>query len=1638
MAFTPSKGAVISVGVDGAAAAERDIDSVGDSLARLNNTKFKNLSDQIGDIQSHLGSLKSTIGDIVAFSLAGFGVGAFAGMIKGSIDAADNLNDLSKTTGIAVANLAGLKLAATQSGGDLDGIAVAINKLSVNMGKDAERFKALGVTAKDPLEAFKQLSNVFSSISDPQLRAALAADALGKSWAGAAPLLAEGGTKIGEMVANGMALSGVTQTMADRADEFNDRLAELSLASDGIKARMATGLLPLLTQLAVDMQGAAKDASALADSFDPLTETFRALLIFGGNVAFTLKGVGAEIGGIAAQMNAISKAHFAFRLGDVKGAVSELRGAFGTGGIGDMMAANAAKARAEFDAWEKKILDVGTAATAAGKAVTGASGGVTALSSSFARDWGALSAVYAKGAISLDQLTKAQAGLLKMQSGKEAGEAAAKAAAFLKLNEDALKKSAEAAKAEAKRLAELAGLSGDFAEKWAGLSAVYAKGKINTEQLTKAQADLLEKQPAMKAAAEAAAKAEQAAAKFTKDYSAGLELLSKAQDKTIEDAIKEAEKNEELARTFGMTKGAIEQLELARLEEQLAQHTSTGLTVDEIAQLEKLIDAKKRSAAAATTLDGLEVAKKAAEDAKAEWKKAADSIENSLTDALMRGFESGKSFGRNLMDTLRNMFKTLILQPTIKGILAPVSGMMGSAFSPGAAAATNSDGSSMAGSVASGLFGAGGTAGSLMAGAGWLTGATTLSGSLAAGASLVGTGTVAGGMAGAGMIVGALAPIALGIAAAVAIWKKLDTSGTYHTGGAASASSSGVNTIRAEALGFEATRTNADTEKMVIGLASGIVGILDSTALAFGKTAGYTAATAFADDTSKDGAWGALLIGKLGEKIIDWQDTKSGNWAPKVFADGAAGQTQYLTALSASVRTALDGIGLPSWAQTMLDGLGAAPAIEDIAKVVDSINVTQRALVVVGERMTGFANLSDDTASALIKASGGIDALANSASAYYDIFYDEGEKAAATTKRVTDALASVGLAMPSTREGFRAQVEAQLALGAAGAPAVAALLGVAGTFAQLNPVLAATTAAAHNAADILSERIDLQKQLDQLTMTSADLLAQQRGALDESNRALFDQVQVAQTAKVAADGLASVNRDYQLQIDALVTASLPLAYQRAREVAGMDASTLALHAQLGALQAAAEATAMKTAADKAAADALASTNLGYQTQIDALVKAGLTLADQRALEVAGMDASTLALYERLEALKGDAAASTAYAALVESNRARADGVYSKSVSDRQAAESAAATKAQALLSQRAGMETTLFNLTHTSVEQLARARGIELASMDATLRPLQSQIFAMQDQASAAAQAATALDNAAASARAIAGERGGLQREMLQLQGDTVALRKLEIAALDPSNRALKESIFALQDKMAADQAAAQAQATAAATAQQIAQAQMQAAEEQKRAAEEQKRAAEQLKSAWGSVTDTIFDEVARIRGLMSGGGAESLTVAQTKFAIATAQARAGDMDVTKMLPQLSQTMLQLAETNAVTAFDLRLIRAQTASSLQMTAGFLSKQFGLAVPSYDVGTDFVPRTGLALIHEGEKITPAAYNNPYTPPRESGAALLAEVRLLRAEVAELRRTNSNENYAIAKSAGETASVLEAAVNGEVPMLVKVAV
>jgi tape measure domain-containing protein len=95
---------------------------------------------------------------------------------------------------------------------------------------------------------------------------------------------------------------------------------------------------------------------------------------------------------------------------------------------------------------------------------------------------------------------------------------------------------------------------------------------------------------------------------------------------------------------------------------------------------------------------------------------------------------------------------------------------------------------------------------------------------------------------------------------------------------------------------------------------------------------------------------------------------------------------------------------------------------------------------------------------------------------------------------------------------------------------------------------------------------------------------------------------------------------------------------------------------------------------------------------------------------------------------------------------------------------------------------------------------------------------------------------------------------------------------------------------------------------------------------------------------------------------------------------------------------------------------------------------------FAVGTNYVQETMPALIHEGERIMPAADNRQLmarlASPAGNSEALVQEFRALRTEVSKLRKDNSAENLAIAKHSMKAANALDDAVNGERPLTTSV--
>ena len=183
--------------------------------------------------------------------------------------------------------------------------------------------------------------------------------------------------------------------------------------------------------------------------------------------------------------------------------------------------------------------------------------------------------------------------------------------------------------------------------------------------------------------------------------------------------------------------------------------------------------------------------------------------------------------------------------------------------------------------------------------------------------------------------------------------------------------------------------------------------------------------------------------------------------------------------------------------------------------------------------------------------------------------------------------------------------------------------------------------------------------------------------------------------------------------------------------------------------------------------------------------------------------------------------------------------------------------------------------------------------------------------------------------------------------------------------------------------------------------------------------AAQAIAKAMQAGADGIWAEVKRIHGaLTTSAGSQGLADVQAQFAIATANARAGNSDAVKALPGISQAMLVLMEANARTLQDLQWMRGQTAASLTETGNILSSQYGLSVPSLDGGTNNVPHDMLIMAHRGEAVVPQQYNHANGGGSDN-SDLLAELQGMRLDLADARR----ELAKISESSSRTAYIAQ---------------
>jgi phage-related minor tail protein len=102
--------------------------------------------------------------------------------------------------------------------------------------------------------------------------------------------------------------------------------------------------------------------------------------------------------------------------------------------------------------------------------------------------------------------------------------------------------------------------------------------------------------------------------------------------------------------------------------------------------------------------------------------------------------------------------------------------------------------------------------------------------------------------------------------------------------------------------------------------------------------------------------------------------------------------------------------------------------------------------------------------------------------------------------------------------------------------------------------------------------------------------------------------------------------------------------------------------------------------------------------------------------------------------------------------------------------------------------------------------------------------------------------------------------------------------------------------------------------------------------AKEAADAAKQVAEQWKGVTESLMEQAKQIRRDMVKDTAASMAMAQTEFTIATAKARAGDIEAAQKLGSLASSLIDAGASYLSSGLDFRLLQATTAASLETTA----------------------------------------------------------------------------------------------------------
>mgnify|MGYP002508314073 CR=1 FL=1 len=255
----------------------------------------------------------------ISAAAGGFAAGMI-GLGYSSVTAADDLNTLSKQTGLSTDTLQKMKYASDLVDVSVDDITGAFTKMKKGMAGSPDAFDDLGVSItnadgsmRDAESVFNDTLKALSQIDNETERDQKAYEIFGKSADQLAGIIDDGGAALQEYGDQaeelGLIMSGDT---LDSLNEINDKVdqskAQISAAAGELGATIAEGILPLVDPIVAGIQKVTEFVQNLTPAQTNLILTIAGVIAVLAPLLSIIGGIISTVGTIMTMAPAISAA----------------------------------------------------------------------------------------------------------------------------------------------------------------------------------------------------------------------------------------------------------------------------------------------------------------------------------------------------------------------------------------------------------------------------------------------------------------------------------------------------------------------------------------------------------------------------------------------------------------------------------------------------------------------------------------------------------------------------------------------------------------------------------------------------------------------------------------------------------------------------------------------------------------------------------------------------------------------------------------------------------------------------------------------------------------------------------------------------------------------------------------------------------------------------------------------------------------------------------------------------------------------------------------------------------------------------------------------------------------------------------